>query len=215
MSKPARLSSVKSTHIQTFVYTPPATAYDAVRIVVKPNLDTVRPEVLTAVLRGLRRANPGGRIIVLANALPERDVETVFGSEGSLDLLDSNMQAILIDRLATAVYSDPRNPARSVEAPRLLGEAECRISVAGAGPGIIAALDHLRRLIQGPYDSLMTADLYCAIGRLFDGAVLEVDEQVLWGDDLLAVELAAARIYGHISDELAALRDLHSQLQRE
>ena len=36
-------------------------------------------------------------------------------------------------------------------------------------------------------DNLDVRDIYFTIGHLYDGAVLETDEQVLWGDDLLAV----------------------------
>jgi hypothetical protein len=196
MSKLASsLASIKSMKAETFVYTPPLRAYDAVRILVKADLEKIRPAVLGTVLRGLRRADPGGKILLLVN-VPHDDAEADAYLQAKLrDIVIDNMQVIDIGHMAYRQYDNRLHQPtrhRTLPAPSLLGEVDCCISVAGSDRYLLDNLIDLSPAIAP--NTVDYADLYFTLGLLFAGAVIDAGKQIVWGDDLLAVEEAANRI---------------------
>lgn len=194
MSKFAHLTTVKSARTEAFVYTPPASAFGATRILVGVDPGELSPVVIQ-VLRGLRRANPHARILVV-------------GSTHKTVLLDDNMRAANRDDLLMVAYGSNRSagahddtplhhtmPSVTVTAPGYIAEYDCRITVtarAEAPP----ALCSLRGLLTPESANALVdlADLYFTIGYFFDGAVVAAASQVVWGDDLLAVDESVCRL---------------------
>lgn len=226
MSK-KHLLSIKSMPLASFAYTPPNAAYDAVRILVKVDLQRVSRTLMLKVLRGLRRADPGGKILVIVSAEGEQSAKDVFDASDLESLLDGNSQGINAESLDPQFY--PNRLAqpdlyRTIIAPALLAEAECRITVSALSPGDLPALRTIRGLIPSvPHHETGLKDLYFTLGWRFDGAVIEAGDTVVWGDDLLAVEEAALRQSGAevpaLLGEMLALRkslpDSESPTQEE
>ncbi len=156
---------INSARRETFVYSPPDAVFGAVRILVNWTEDR---DLLAAVLRGVRRANPHARIVIVA--------------EGIDDLLDDNMRAAQLEDLMMAEYVSRLNSTVMVIAPVYVGEYDCCINV--------GSLDTLCNLLRDVPESLV--DVYFAIGHLFHGAVMAgAGGRVVWGDDLLDVEESA------------------------
>ena len=65
MGKLKDLASVKVAQCSSFVYTPPDAAFGALRTLIKIDAKTVGLDTLGSVLRGLRRVNPLGRIVLV------------------------------------------------------------------------------------------------------------------------------------------------------
>lgn len=247
MGKLAQLTSVKTAKIDSFVYTPPLAAFDAMRILVKPNLAypdgppvTVSMHVLGKVLRGLRRASPGARILIVEGGASKTSVHEIYEKCGVLDLLDDNMRVADTEELTMREYLNTnKNPVKykRMIAPEYLAAYDCCISVATFKrttlkdePLISASLKNLYGLFpiepyrgRSPYKrgklhqpsvAEVLKDVYFTIGRFFHGAVVDLTEklvspdwrpdkgeavpvgQVVWGDDLLAVDEVACRVAG-------------------
>lgn len=223
MARRDDLLSTKSAKTDTFVYTPPAAAFDATRILVRVDADEPSP-VVAKVLRGLRRANPNGRILVLGRA----GVREVYEDSAVLDdnmraadtgdLLMQEYEHALIDPVGKQqAVSLPYTPVvTSVTAPGYIGEYDCCITVATFRQPL-SALASLRTCIEpdaeipaaGVPDFL--ADLYFTIGHHVDGAVLGIPDvgQVVWGDDLLAVDEAACRLAQQPAPEILKFMQQH------
>lgn len=260
MSRHPDLSAVKSAPVESFVYTPPATAFGAARILVKPNLGypqgppiTVSMAVLGGVLRGLRRANPHARIVIAEGMTSKASAEDVFKAHGLMDLLDDEMRVADAESLLMAEYDNLlAEPVRfkTMTAPKYVGEYDCVISVGTFKrtmlhdkPLISASLKNLYGLFprgkyrgRSPYSrgqlhrpsvSEVLKDIYFSVGHYVDGGVVDLTHklvspdwhpdkgeavpvgQVVWGDDLLAVDEAACRIAGEpVADYIAPIRAL-------
>lgn len=184
------LTSVKSTRTASFVYTPPPAAYDAVRVILKPDLPRVSYDVLGKVLRGVRRANLGGRILIITGL----SLGDVLDDETLLNLIDENTQVIPAGRLPEQPYPN-RLPdgVASVLAPALLSEVDCRLSLTAYPAGL---LDNLTDLIPGGPDGITQQDLFFSLGHIFDGAIVTTADHIAWGDDPLAVDEAACALSG-------------------
>lgn len=265
VGKLAELMAVKTAKSESFVYTPPPQAYEAVRILVKPNLGypagppvTVSMDVLGAVLRGLRRANPTARIVVVEGVCSKTSADDIFRQSGLLDLLDDNMRAGDADQLSLREY--PNLLAKPVKyktmlAPEYIGDYDCCISVSAFKrtilkdePLISASLKNLyglfprahyaarsknsRGQLHRPSVPEVLKDIYFTVGHLFHGAVVDLTHkfvspdwkpdrgesvpvgQVVWGDDLLAVDETACRIAGEpAASYIAPIRRLRDQLR--
>lgn len=122
-----------------FVYQPPASAYQALRILVKPNLGypvgppvTVSMTVLGAVLRGLRQASPHAEILIVEGVCSPVPLSEIAQRLGLYSLLDEGMHLLDADQLPLKDYPN-RSPMpvrfASMKAPALLEEVDCRISV--------------------------------------------------------------------------------------
>lgn len=262
---PKPLSTVSNAKTDSFVYMPPPQAFGATRILVKPNLGypqpapvTVSMKVLGAVLRGLRRASPMARIVIIEGVADSQSAERIFKQLGVLDLLDDNMRVADAESLTMREYENiSPTPVRfkTMTAPAHIGEYDCCISVSTFKrtilkdqPLISASLKNLygvfpreqyhgrsanlRGQLHRPSVSEVLQDVYFSVGRYFHGSVVDLthklvspDErpdagehipigQVVWGDDLLAVDEMACKVAGEpVPDYINTIRDLRMQLE--
>lgn len=140
-TRPHCFSDSASTAAATdFCYDPPAAAYGASRILVKPNLGypvgppvTVSMPILGAVLQGIRRVNSQAEILIVEGVCSPVAL-TEISSRNSLDaVLDEGMQVLDADTLPLCAYPN-RSPQpvrfKTMLAPALLAEVDCCISVA-------------------------------------------------------------------------------------
>ncbi|MBD0335227.1 MAG: DUF362 domain-containing protein [Cyanobacteria bacterium Co-bin13] len=214
------MSASLTAHIQVaetsqFAYTPPDAAHSARRIVVKPNLGypvgppaTVSMEVLRRVLLGLRQANSHAEILIVEGVCSPVAFEKIMAKNGLYDLLDEGTQVLDADTLEMVEYPNhAANPARfkSMWAPKLLQEVDCRISVGAfkrttlKGEFLISAsLKNLyglfprarykarstssRGQLHRPSVPLVLQDVYFTIGHLFDGAVIDCTQKFVSRD---------------------------------
>lgn len=222
MGKRSHLAAVKSTRRQTFVYTPPAAAFDAARILLKVSLGDTRtavaPDVLAVVLRGLRRANPGARILIMEGARPPAAMQDVFAAAGLIDGIDDNTRLADVNdpQMPLVEYTNSApDPSRfpALLAPPMIADYECAVCVAAldaadGAAGLHSLLSLLPRAEYPEGSSLRV--LYFTIGQHFHGSVVSTpgdDGHVVWGDDLLAVDEAACRLAGCATpDYLPAIR---------
>ncbi len=141
---PIRLSAIVDTQdTDFFVYTPPAAAFRAQRILLKPNLGypvgppaTVSMGVLKTVLKGLRQASPSAEILIVEGVCSAESLAQIAKINGLKDLLhslsDPGIHLLDADTLPLQEYPN-RSPAPvrfpSMWAPTLLQEVDCRISL--------------------------------------------------------------------------------------
>ncbi|MEO0348533.1 MAG: DUF362 domain-containing protein [Cyanobacteria bacterium P01_A01_bin.15] len=134
-----RLRIATSAPVADFIYSPPAAAQGATRILVKPNLGypkgppiTVGMSVLSRVLQGLRQASPQAEILVVEGVCSKQSLAEIAGKNGLYDILDGGMTLLDADTLPCVAYPNRSpQPVRYTEmwAPQLLQEVDCRISV--------------------------------------------------------------------------------------
>jgi uncharacterized protein (DUF362 family) len=197
------------------VYQPPIAAQGAKRILVKPNLGypvgppvTVSMPTLAAVLRGLRRVSPAAEIMIVEGVCSPVSLSDIAAKNGLYSILDEGMTLIDADSLPLEEYPN-RSPEivrfKSMWAPSLLREVDCRISVGALKqthlkdePLISASLKNLyglfprsnykarsansRGQLHRPSVPLVLQDVYFTIGHLFDGAVVD-GNQTYWSRD--------------------------------
>jgi hypothetical protein len=168
---------VSSASAGSFVYLPPDAAFGAARTLV---VTTASQSTLRAILRGLRRATPVGRIVVIAEP------------DSVADLLDREMRAAPLSEFIMADYD-------GLSAPAYFADYDCCI-VAGTADGDddSPALAALVTAVSAPAD--VTGDqVAAALAPHIAGAVVEIPgERVIWGADLAAVDAAARRHTGGI-----------------
>jgi hypothetical protein len=211
MGKLAQLAAVKSARTDSFVYVPADAAYKAARILLRVNLGlavgappAASLEVLATVLRGLRRASPLGRILIIDHICPSSAAERVFERLGLAERLDEEMRFAPSDGLLTKPYGP-------LQAPAYLDEFDCVVSLTGwgmEGGQVRGALDSLYGLARcdDPYprgeDEARHQVVYDHLAPHIDDWIVELprapkrEGQVVWGRDGLAVEEAACRLAG-------------------
>jgi hypothetical protein len=193
-----------------FIYSPPQAAIAAKRILIKPNLGypvpppvTVSMKVLGEVLRGLRQINSSAEILIVEGVCSPVSLTKIASRHGLYDLLDDRMQLLDADRLPLIEYPNlSPQPVRfkSMFAPALLKEVDCRLSVGAlkrthlkGEPLISASLKnlyglfprdrykarspHSRGQLHRPSVPQILQDVYFCIGHLFDGAVVDGDRK--------------------------------------
>ncbi|MDZ4672225.1 MAG: DUF362 domain-containing protein [Phototrophicales bacterium] len=259
------LLAINNAKTESFVYMPPSSAFGATRILVKANLGypkpapiTVSMPVLGAVLRGLRRASPMARIVIIEGVADAQSAERIFKQLGVMDLLDDNMRVADAESLIMQEYDNiSPKPVRfmTMTAPAYISEYDCCISVGTFKrttlkdhPLISASLKNLygvfprekyhgrspnlRGQLHRPSVPEVLKDIYFSVGRYFHGGVVDLthklvspDErpdtgevipigQVVWGDDLLAVDEVACRLAGEPTPNyIHTIRALRDQLQ--
>lgn len=201
------LAAVKSTQVEHFVYMPPEAAWGAARILVKPNLGypvkhpaTVSMPVMAAVLQGLRRASPRGRILIIEGSTSEMSVTEIAERNGLLEMLDGEMRFGDAEDLIMKEFPN-RSPQPvkydAMTAPAYLEEFDCVISVSAFKrtmlhdqPLISASLKnlyglfprnvyhgrspHARGQLHVPSVGQVLQDIYFSIGHHIDGAVVDL-----------------------------------------
>lgn len=215
MGKLADLASVKIADSDSFVYTPPPQAFGAMRILVKPNLGypakppaTVSMKVLGAVLRGLRRANPKGRIIIAEGVTSDVPAEEIFEKLGVTKLLDEEMRLVSMEELIVKQYPNLLPEPVKYEtmlAPEYVQDYDCVISVGAFKrtmlndkPLISASLKNLyglfppekyharnpnaRGQLHRPSVEEVLKDVYFTVGHFFHGAVVDLDQKYVSPD---------------------------------
>ncbi|MGQ9896944.1 MAG: DUF362 domain-containing protein [Acidobacteriota bacterium] len=203
----------------TFYYTPPPAAHRAQRVIVKPNLGypvpapvTVGLPVLREVLRGIRRVAPQADIVILEGVCTKvafADVMACLGVNQLLaELADPGVRLVDADTLPPKPYPNTaERPQRFVQmqAPALLEEADCRISVASfkrttlkGRPLISAAIKnlyglfpravyharspHARGQLHVPDVQRVLVDVYFTLGVRFEGAVVDLTHKFISRD---------------------------------
>jgi hypothetical protein len=209
------LASVQIADTPTFTYIPPQTAQGSQRILVKPNLGypvgppvTVSMQVLGEVLRALREVSPIAEILVVEGVCSPVSLEEISQKHGLLALLDDGMRLLDADTLPLKEYPN-RSPQpvrfKSMWAPVLLEEVDCRISVSafkrtqlkerilisaslknlyGLFPRAKykARSSHSRGQLHQPSVPEVLQDIWFSIGHLFDGGVVDGDQRFISHD---------------------------------
>lgn len=211
----SKFAAVQTANADAFVYVPPESAWNASRILVKPNLGypvgppaTVSLPVLAAVLRGLRRASPQGRILIVEGVCSPTSIETIFQQRGVYDLLDKEMRVADAETLQMKEFPNRlAEPVkyRSMTAPAYIEEFDCKISIGAFKrtvlndqPLISASLKnlygllprdvyharspHARGQLHRPSVPLVLRDIYFSIGHFFDGAVVDLTHKYISPD---------------------------------
>jgi Domain of unknown function (DUF362) len=133
------MTAINQAVASSFSYQPPASAYQAKRILLKPNLGypkpapvTVSMSILQAVLQGLRLASPQAEILIVEGVCSPVSLMDIAAQLGVDQLLDNGMQLLDADELPIAEYPNiSKQPVRyaTMWAPTLLQEVDCRISL--------------------------------------------------------------------------------------
>ncbi len=197
---------------QAFIYAPPVSAHQAQRILVKPNLGypvahpvTVSIPILGTILTALRQASPNAKILIVEGVCSPVSLHDIASKHGLYSILDEGMQLLDADTLPLMEYPN-LSPApvrfRTMWAPTLLQEVDCRISVGTFKRTILkdealisASLKNLyglfprshykarspnsRGQLHRPSVPQILQDVYFCIGHLFDGAVVDAHQRLL------------------------------------
>ena len=207
-----RNSIVQGVKTAEFVYYPPQIALTAKRILVKPNLGypvgppvTVSLQVLTTVIQTLRHQNPDAEILIVEGVCSPVSLGEIVRRHGIDQILGDGMRILDADILPLTEYPNlSPQPVRfkSMFAPSLLTEVDCRISIGAfkrtilnGNPLISASLKnlyglfprahyrarspHSRGQLHRPSVPLILQDVYFCIGHLFDGAIVDGDRQFI------------------------------------
>jgi uncharacterized protein (DUF362 family) len=209
------MTNLQQANAAAFDYQPPQAALNAKRILVKPNLGypigppvTVSMGVLGQVLRSLRTSNPTAEILIVEGVCSAVDLAEIVSKNGLYNLLDEGMLLLDADDLECVEYAN-RAPYpqrfKSMWAPKLLQEVDCRISIGTFKrtilkdePLISASLKNLyglfprakykarsansRGQLHRPSVPQVLEDVYGCIGHLFDGAVVDANQRLLSKD---------------------------------
>jgi hypothetical protein len=211
----ADLQSVKTANSESFVYTPPDAAFGAMRILVKPNLGyqakppaVVSTPILASVLRGLRRAAPSARILIVEGVTGDIDVHETFAYHGLPDILDAEMRLAGIDELFMQEFPNINpNPVKydKMTAPSYIEEFDCTISIGAFKRTTLhdkylysASLKNLygffptsvyhgrspnaRGQLHIPSVPEVLRDIYFTIGHHIDGAVVDLTQKYISPD---------------------------------
>lgn len=181
-----------------FAYTPPQAIYGAVRVLVI--VEEVRPETLAAVLRGFWRFTPHTRVLITEHpALAPT-------------MMNGNMRPVDLSVLPMRPYeSRLSQPKGKVIASTLLAEVGLCITLNSyRDPTIAPSLAAMQSLTSGATDPITT---YFSLGQLFVGGLVEVGDQLVWGDDLIEVDQRVAQVAGDAAiNPLSQIRELAQQL---
>jgi Domain of unknown function (DUF362) len=208
-------ATTSTTSTAEFIYHPPVSAHNAQRILVKPNLGypvappvTVSMVVLKQVLQALRQASPQAEILIVEGVCSPVSLSEIASRNGLYPLLKDGIQLLDADSLPLLEYPNlSPEPVRfkSMVAPALLQEVDCRISIGAFKrtllkdePLISASLKNLyglfpraqykarsansRGQLHRPSVPQVLQDVYFCIGHLFDGAVVDADQRFLSRD---------------------------------
>lgn len=201
--------------IKTPIYTPPEAAKNAQRILVKPNLGypvgppvTVSMAVLSKALQRLREVNSTAEILIVEGVCSKVSLAAITERTGLSALLKEGIRLVNADELDCVEYPNlSPEPVRfkTMWAPQLLGEVDCRISVGAfkkthlkGSPLISASLKNLyglfprakykarspnsRGQLHRPSVPLVLQDIYFTIGHLFEGGIVDATSKFVSAD---------------------------------
>lgn len=164
--------------------------------------------VLGAVIQRLREVNPDAEILVVEGVCSKVPLAEIAKKNGLLALLKEGVRLLDADELDCIEYPN-LSPApvrfKTMLAPKLLQEVDCRISVGAfkkthlkGQPLISASLKNLyglfprakykarspnsRGQLHRPSVPLVLQDVYFTIGHLFDGAVVDATNKFVSPD---------------------------------
>lgn len=216
MGKLKDLAMVKSANSDNFVYTPPDIAIAAARILVKLDMAydakapaTVSIPVLAAVLRGLRRASPVGRIVIVESATSDEGLAEIFKKLGVMDLLDKEMRFSSVNTMLMENYRNISPEIvnyKTLRAPGYIRAYDCVITVGTFKKTvhddtalISASIKNLygllprdesqgrpkiaASLIQETNIPDLLKDIYFSLGYFFHGAVIDLTEKYVSQDE--------------------------------
>jgi hypothetical protein len=206
MGKLKGLAAVKSTAAASFAYLPPDKAIDANLILIVadiayplPHPVTVSQSVLGAVLRGLRRASPTGRIVLVGGIAVEDPVQAVFSELGIPEMLDREMRYADTEELLDDKFSNKlEKPFKFTElvAPAYLHSYDCVINISTlkrtnqiAGASLLNLFSLLPRRIYSRQSEQVRGqlyepnvvdnlkDVYFTLGEHIDGVVIDLTKK--------------------------------------
>jgi hypothetical protein len=140
MGKLADLAAIRTASADSFVYTPPDTAFGASRILVKVAMGYPKPPpatlslpVLRNVINGLRRAAPHARIVIMEGTTSELSAAETFEKLGVTAMIQDVDEVVLADaeNLMMATYPNiSPEPVKYDEmiAPAYIGGFDCVVS---------------------------------------------------------------------------------------
>lgn len=231
------MASISNTIVQIvpaaeFVYEPPAKAIRANRILIKPNLGypspppiTVGMPVLSAVIAGIRRVNPGAEILIVEGVCHPQSAHIIAQKLGVFNLLDDGIRFLDADTLPLKTYGNTASIHQRFSemwAPALLEEVDCRISVSALKKTILkeqvlmscviknlyglfprskykARSPNSRGQLHRPDVHRVICDVYYTLGVLFDGAVVDGTQKFIskdWQPDVGQVQPFDKVIWG-------------------
>ena len=164
--------------------------------------------VLAEVLRGLRRANATAEILIVEGVCSKLPLANIAERNGLMPLLAEGIRLVNADELDCIEYPN-QSPApvrfKNMLAPKLLQDADCRISVGAfkkthlKGRDLISASlknlyglfprakykarsPHSRGQLHRPSVPRVLQDVYFTIGHLFEGGVVDCDRKFVSHD---------------------------------
>jgi hypothetical protein len=171
----------------SFAYTPPMRIYGGVRSLLTLS-ETVHPSILAAVLRGFWRFSPHTRALVTTHP--------------SLEpwMLGANMAEVDLDPLPMRPYTpEGAVTARPVMASHLFADCDGCVTLTSTTSADLADLPLPPSVgVLTTYCKLNTDPkaVYAVLSPYFAGAVVHLDDRVVWGDDLVDVDATAYRLAG-------------------
>jgi hypothetical protein len=227
MGKFSNLASIKTANRESFAYTPPDAAFGALRTLIILDCAQVEVAVLASVLRGIRRVNPLGRIVMIDRVASE----SAFEEAGIVALLDKEMRIAPVEALLMQHYRNHSPEPKhyiTMTAPGYVGEYECVISLGnqnGALHNLVRVVTEARAItdegstrviLTQINDSSVLCDVFFTLGQFVHGVVVDTGAaggKIIWGDNLLTVDETAFRLTGQSKpDFLNEIRRLEKHI---
>lgn len=178
------VSVTRSGKLEGFAYTPPSSIFRTVRVLLTLPQSAQAP-ALAAALRGLWRFTPLTRVLVTEHPAIEAW------------MLGANMAVADVDALPARPYVPiGSTTARSVFASHLFSDCNGCITLCSVDPATLDAPPSISTIAEYVRGSTDLSAIYRTMRTYFVGAIVQVGEHVIWGDDLLDVDAAVYRLVG-------------------
>lgn len=178
------ISVTRSSKLGSFAYTPPSSIFRTVRVLLTLSQSAQAP-VIAAALRGLWRFSPLTRVLVTEHPALEAW------------MLGANMVTVDVDALPSRPYVPiGSTTARPVMASHLFGDCYGCITLCAVDPAALDAPPSLSTIAEYVRGNTDLSAVYHTMRTYFVGAIVQVGEQVIWGDDLLEVDRAVYQKLG-------------------
>lgn len=178
------VSVTRSGKLGSFAYTPPSSIFRTVRVLLTLSQSAQAPAIAAA-LRGLWRFTPLTRALVTEHPALEAW------------MLGANMAVVDVDALPSRPYVPiGSTTARPVMASHLFGDCDGCITLCAVDPAALDAPPSLSTIAEYVRGNTDLSAVYRTMRTYFVGAIVQIGEQVIWGDDLLEVDAAVYRAAG-------------------